>query len=303
MPIKVTCACGQSFAAKDELAGRTVKCPKCSRPLAIPAAGAGAAMPAAATQPMPQRPAMPQQPLAAAPAAHSAGGLFDEIGISAAPAGTTPCPGCRAPMPIGAILCVQCGYNLQLGRRMETMRIGADGQVGHTSVVDSILSKAARAIQEEKEEERKKVREGIPWWGYLLMLMSLVGFLAMMMLIPQGTAVLVAAGVLMFAGWLLCLYSGICLLIIAFKESPLQGILYLLVPFYALIFIIMRWEKCSGFFFMNLGGAAIMGAGWGVAIIGAIMVGDDSDVRLPKPREVMVAELERPNRLQSTEPL
>src|SRR5688572_3853669 len=102
MPIKVTCACGQSFAAKDELAGRTVKCPKCSRPLAIPAAGGAAAIPAAATQPMPQQPMMPQQPLPAAPApAQAAGGLFDEIGISAAPAGTSPCPGCRAPMPVG----------------------------------------------------------------------------------------------------------------------------------------------------------------------------------------------------------
>src|SRR5688500_13852910 len=242
MPIKVTCACGQSFAAKDELAGRTVKCPKCSRPLAIPAAGGAAAIPAAATQPMPQQPMMPQQLLPAAPApAQSAGGLFDEIGISAAPAGTSPCPGCRAPMPVGAVLCVQCGYNLQLGRRMETMRIGADGQ-SHTSVVDTILAKAARAIQEEKEEERKKVRGGIPWWGYLLMLMSIVGFMAMMMLIPQGTAVFVAAVLLMFGGWLVCLYSGICLLIIAFKESPLQGILYLLLlpgcPIYALIFII-----------------------------------------------------------------
>lgn len=36
MSIKVTCQCGQSFAAKDKLAGRRVKCPHCAEPLEIP---------------------------------------------------------------------------------------------------------------------------------------------------------------------------------------------------------------------------------------------------------------------------
>ena len=32
MPIKVACQCGASFAAKDELAGKAVRCPKCKQP-------------------------------------------------------------------------------------------------------------------------------------------------------------------------------------------------------------------------------------------------------------------------------
>ena len=36
MPIKITCQCGQRFAAKERLAGRTVKCPKCGEPLIVP---------------------------------------------------------------------------------------------------------------------------------------------------------------------------------------------------------------------------------------------------------------------------
>lgn len=36
MPISVTCQCGQSFRAKDDLAGKRVKCPKCGQPLTIP---------------------------------------------------------------------------------------------------------------------------------------------------------------------------------------------------------------------------------------------------------------------------
>jgi hypothetical protein len=36
MPIPVTCACGQAFRAKDELAGKRIKCPKCGQVLDIP---------------------------------------------------------------------------------------------------------------------------------------------------------------------------------------------------------------------------------------------------------------------------
>ncbi len=42
MPIPVKCQCGQQFKAKDKLAGKAVKCPKCGNPLKI-------GMPAAAT--------------------------------------------------------------------------------------------------------------------------------------------------------------------------------------------------------------------------------------------------------------
>src|SRR5436189_3480868 len=38
MPIPVACACGKKFAAKDELAGKRLKCPSCGGPIDIPAA-------------------------------------------------------------------------------------------------------------------------------------------------------------------------------------------------------------------------------------------------------------------------
>ena len=34
--IRVSCTCGGSFYAKQELAGKRIKCPKCSQPIAIP---------------------------------------------------------------------------------------------------------------------------------------------------------------------------------------------------------------------------------------------------------------------------
>src|SRR5438552_3666559 len=35
MPISVSCACGHQFRAKDQYAGKTVKCPKCAKALVI----------------------------------------------------------------------------------------------------------------------------------------------------------------------------------------------------------------------------------------------------------------------------
>jgi hypothetical protein len=120
MPIKVTCQCGKSFAAKDELGGKAVKCPNCQQPLRIPLAQSAAPLPSAAPRAG-----------AAAPAGFSPPGdahsLFDEVGLKQAPVGATMCPGCAAPLTPGAVVCIKCGYNMKLGRRMETMRMGGGG--------------------------------------------------------------------------------------------------------------------------------------------------------------------------------
>src|SRR5262245_9812971 len=144
MPIKVQCACGAAFAAKDELAGRTVKCPKCQQPLAIPAAGAApvvAAVAARPAQPAAQRQMGAPLPSQAAPAQHPGGDLFAEAGLHAQQAGMVPCPGCTNPMPVAAIVCIKCGYNKKIGRRMEVVKQtgGAAIPGGHGVTVDEML--------------------------------------------------------------------------------------------------------------------------------------------------------------------
>ena len=101
MPIKVVCQCGQGFAAKEELAGRTLKCPKCGWPLKIPPPE----QPIKGPEPHPQRDAVAD--------------LLDEYGIDES-ASPNVCPGCGTAMPRGAIVCINCGYNQKLGRKMVT---------------------------------------------------------------------------------------------------------------------------------------------------------------------------------------
>lgn len=246
MPIKVTCQCGKSFAAKDELAGKAVKCPNCQQPLRIPAAGIAAPLPSKA----------PAQAASASPAAspHAAGSLFDEAGLRAAPAGSILCPGCAQPMPQNAVLCVKCGYNMKLGRRMETVRFGEGGGVEaigpHGGSTVDLMNKAAVLIEEDKEAERAKTKEGLPWWVYLIGLIMVTGFIVLMMVLPQKTALMAGGGVIYLIVIVVNIYAWIRILIIAFHENIGHGIGCLLCGIYMLVYCIIRWDRCGGYFLM-----------------------------------------------------
>jgi hypothetical protein len=287
MPIKVQCACGAAFAAKDELAGRTVKCPKCQQPLAIPAAPAAAAA-------RPAQPAAPRQvgaPLPSQAAAPPPGGdLFAEAGLHAMQAGMVPCPGCTNPMPAQAIVCIKCGYNKKIGRRMDVMKQGEGTAIpgGHGATVDEMLGAAATRIEDEKEEERKKTREGLPWWGYLIGLVCIMGFMGTMMMLPQETVLRSAPFIIYGLAELVSLYAWIRILIIAFEEGVGHGIGCLVCGLYVFVYSIMRWDRCGTLFLMIfisnfLGGVAWVGMGY---MLEQMEGGDDA--RLSQPRPALV---------------
>jgi hypothetical protein len=171
----VKCACGKAFAAKDELAGKTVKCPGCQKPLKIP----GNAPAAAAAK-------GPAKPAPAATPAQPSDSLFDEIGLAPPTEGTKPCPGCTEPLPLQAVVCVKCGFNTRIGRRMTTERVGGGDAGGHGAVAQDLLEKAATIIDGDLEEEKKKTGEGMPWWVYLVVLILLICGAAYMLMRSGG---------------------------------------------------------------------------------------------------------------------
>jgi hypothetical protein len=124
MPIQVTCQCGQKLAVKDGLAGKKVKCPKCQQPLLIP----GPASPSAdsrapgAVGAAPNRKGPSGDPDDEGPLAD----LLDEIGLRAPTTGRR-CPDCFADMGMEAIICIQCGFNTETGKRLRTKRDIVDG--------------------------------------------------------------------------------------------------------------------------------------------------------------------------------
>ncbi len=89
-----------------------MKCPACKHPLNIPTAKT-----TATTQ--------HETPVEAAghSALSGAEELFDELGIGTLPGGPgRRCPECKAEMANEAIICIQCGYNERIGRKMVTQR-------------------------------------------------------------------------------------------------------------------------------------------------------------------------------------
>jgi hypothetical protein len=192
MPIKVQCSCGKAFAAKDELAGKTVKCPGCQKPLKIPAAApekvatkSTASKPAGA-KPAPASPSGGEDDYSLSadePAPRPKSDLFDEVGLKAAPKGTMPCPGCTEPLPPDAVICVKCGYNMKLGRKMKTLTTSGESHsaAGHGVVAQDLMDRAAETLEGDEDAEVSKTKEGMPWWIYLVILLVLIGLAAYML--------------------------------------------------------------------------------------------------------------------------
>ncbi len=231
MPIKVVCQCGASFAAKDELAGKAVRCPKCKQPLKIPA-------PAAARTVAP------------------AGGLddlFDEAGIAAKKGPS--CPKCNAELKPNAILCVACGFEFQTGEHRAGFKAPTMSHGGHGVAADTLLARAERQIEIDKVEDRKNITQGAPAYTYLFGLLVIVAFAAMMFTLPKGLAFFITGIAVCVFCYLVMIYYQIRWIITAFQEGPLHGALHL-VPgvnsVYSIYYLITRWDRVGKWFIAQL---------------------------------------------------
>lgn len=272
MPIKVTCKCGQSFAAKDQLAGKVVKCPKCAQPLRIP-------------QPK-QKPPAPQQP--PAPAAGGLSDLFDEAGMTGHAQDDykgARCPSCNAPLAHNATLCVECGLNLQTGKYVkgigQASQRGPKKAEGYEGAAQQLLAKAERALDAAPMAADRGEKEAwyLPWvTAIALIAVGAVAFVLWMgfsrlINMPEeeaadqasrlGKGVVFWVGLSMASlGGLLMLTSELRIAVYAFKfQDTLHGILSLLIRPYAVIYAVLQrgnldyWVKVWGAgLFLSVGG-------------------------------------------------
>ena len=66
---------------------------------------------------------------------------------------------------------------------------------------------------------------------------------------------------LFYVGLLVSVVAGIWLLVVAFKTSVWWGLGSLLIPFVALIFVIMHWQVAKKPFLWNLLGGVLIAVG------------------------------------------
>ncbi len=238
MPIKVTCRCGQQFAAKDELAGKVVKCPKCQQtlkvgePQAASAASGGQAQPAAGSG--------------------SVASLLDEIGfhVHGKEDDTVQhCPACDKKISDHAVLCVHCGYHLDTGKFVKGLGGGPGGPAakaeGHEGAALMLLKRAERTIEQDKDEERKIRTQGMPLWMIITILSIIASFTVGMSVLPRDQAFRISGIVWMCVCGSLAVVYWFILAYIAFKESIQHGLMFQFVPFYAIYYVAKRWPDCG----------------------------------------------------------
>jgi len=154
MPIPVSCQCGYQVDAPDQYAGKQVSCPACQNPLQVP---------------------LPQQ----APIDTMLDEMLSDAGITAVTPGSYRCPNCTANIPGGAIICLECGYNVESGQMM-----GEDDQSGKKHFGAAVYTSRSygheqldTAAEMMEVELLEKDAEGpTPYWVWLFIFFNVISF-------------------------------------------------------------------------------------------------------------------------------
>ena len=216
---------------------------------------------------------------------------LSEVGLHQQALNTRPCPGCTAPLAPDAVICIKCGFNTKLGRRMETMKVGSAEAARPVMVrlLKKCWQRAADTMEEDAAEERRKTGEGVPWWAYLLGILAAGGFMVTMMVLEQSTAVAMAAVVMMVVAWLVGLYAGVRVLMEAFRESFAHGMLH----FGAWLRVLLHGdalEKVGTFVIIQFAAGTVVGLAFGALKFAAMLKGEPGQSSRPEfDRPVWVA--------------
>ncbi len=267
MAIKVKCGkCDAGFKAKDSLAGRRVKCPKCKEPLKIP------------------EPKKATKTVAASPAPVASHNplldLLDEQNVRSAVRGPM-CENCAGELEPGAIICMECGFNQETGGQLETEAYEDDSESGAESAMsdaDRIMAKAERDIDDMPvAADDQDFGDGAA--SYLIAAVACVVGLIM---IGIGIVVIYSmdwvslwlnSGAISFiASCLLYFSMAIWITVVAFRQKPGHGIACICTGFlWCIVYGFMQGKTLllptvvllAGFLIGAASGAYVSYNGWG----------------------------------------
>jgi uncharacterized paraquat-inducible protein A len=147
MAIEFACGCGKRLKAAEQHAGKRAKCNGCGQIVSIPGAKSAVPAPVAAVAQKRSAPSTPTAkavatavpkavPAASAnhlddffqaevPTALPANSLTSSATTTPARQGVKSCPGCNQILSPTAVICINCGYNLNTGQKMKTFAYSA----------------------------------------------------------------------------------------------------------------------------------------------------------------------------------
>ncbi len=286
MSIKLKCKCGQILKVPDQMAGKTGKCPKCKTAIKIPAPKQRATAKSSGTR--------PTAPPAEDPGLSALDALFEEAGLTQK---TGPvCPDCGAEVKPGAILCTNCGYNLQTGEKLATqLRRKSKKEEEPEEVFDNLyLQEAAENMKRDLEMDARRERAAMPWWvlmSFLIGALTLaIGgviivdgkfgepapettFMGKIQRWPVSTTLGLTA---LITGVAISLFAQMDLTTFGFRRSVKEGLLCMFLPLiYSLYYGLKHWHqnkapiKAFGMalIFIGIGvGLILRGGGFGIII-------------------------------------
>jgi len=215
MPIKVKCgSCSAQFKAKDELAGRRVKCPKCQNPVVIQAAA-------------PARVA--SAPKAKAAAHNPLLDILDEEDVRSRVRGLT-CDNCGSEVKRGMVICIDCGFNLETGDQLETEADeDIESNAGMTGT-EQMMRKAERDLEDAADSggdgdfgdgaESYLIALVAGFFGIIVLCLGL----AVVLFMEQLTTLMSPAGISLIASILLYMGMAAWISIVAFSAAQGHGI-------------------------------------------------------------------------------
>ena len=226
MSIKARCAgCGAGFQAKDSLAGKKVKCPKCGQPITI-------GQPVA-TQGRSGKTASKQAKVAASGGHNPLLDLLDEVDVKSAVRGPV-CPNCSNAMSQMAVVCVSCGYNIETGKQLKTDVYEDDSEEGVRDVgmtdAESIMAKAEKEIEDVPVTAHgQDFGDGVDSF-----LIAGVAAIVLLILVGIGLTVMFTMDVISqsIASWFISFIASLFMwvamalwiTIVAFKQKPIHGV-------------------------------------------------------------------------------
>ena len=187
--------------AKDELKGQTLLCPKCHQPLTI-------------GEELQQR------------GAAQAGGmddLFDEVGLKEFKARVV--RNCGAASKPNAVMCVECGFNLQTNEQSPGGKVRKAGERGHGEAAEELLSLRGGSHQGRQTRRKKEPLAGSARVGLLPGAWLVGASPSSMFMIPKDQAFRITG--MCVAGHRVAWQrstSRFASLIVAFQESVVCGI-------------------------------------------------------------------------------
>ncbi|MEM9646347.1 MAG: hypothetical protein AAF989_15255 [Planctomycetota bacterium] len=225
MPVRLKCSCGKTLSVRDEMAGKTIKCPGCSKPIRVPGGKPKAA------------PAKPTSDL---------DDLFAEEGFDRQVAAA--CPACGKEMKAQEVLCTSCGFNKNSGERLVGHQVdGVDVDMGTIQ-----LRQAELSMQRDVAIQKKMhAKAGMPWYMLFLVLFIIGSGSTLAVLTinaanreeelsfePMKLFLALVASIFIILGAM----AYISVIVHAFKSAVSTGFMVMLIPLYILFYVFKSWR-------------------------------------------------------------